>query len=207
MPLIPLWVSEPPPELRYRIRVYPNLNPDLALYLWGCMGNRTNNDLLVKLLEAGYAALMSDLEAASSAPGQGAIPLPASSPRQSRPSGFATPKTTPRTVPVADTVGKPGETASQPRLSPPVAAPVHPASQPSPPAPTPAPSPKPLQQLDVSPVASPSEAVKPQPASQNPDPLPRSTPATAEPSPSDDLDSPGPDEDEPPSLLSTFIKL
>lgn len=75
MPIVSTWVPDPPLELRYRLRVDTVKHPQLALYLWSCMGNRANNDLLVAVLEAGYAALMSQASDASSLAGQAAAPV------------------------------------------------------------------------------------------------------------------------------------
>lgn len=50
-----------PPELRYRFRVDPHRNPELAHYLLAQMGERANNEFILLLLNAGMNALRSKL--------------------------------------------------------------------------------------------------------------------------------------------------
>lgn len=48
-----------PTELRYRFRVDPNRNPELAQFLLAQMGDRANNEFIVFLLNAGMHAIRS----------------------------------------------------------------------------------------------------------------------------------------------------
>lgn len=103
MPIVSTWVPDPPSELRYRLRVDSAKNPQLALYLWSCMGGRANNDLLVAVLEAGYAALMSqaagEVAAAGGLPSHLTLPPSARSKAPRAASRAASPRPAPSSVP------------------------------------------------------------------------------------------------------------
>lgn len=195
MPIVSTWVPDPPPELRYRLRVDAAKHPELALYLWSCMGSRANNDLLVTVLEAGYAALMSQASDAASHAGQTLMPHrpPPSASRErnklqrtraASPAPGASPSSRTHVSPAADALA-------------PIPPDVTLVGSSSTAAPVQAPS-----------TSVPAAAASPQPAVVSAeDPFSGSRPSAPEPTPFDDPEPDSAAESSGSSLLSKFISL
>lgn len=63
------WSRERPSKLRYRFHVVEAEHPELFEFLWGELGGRAENHVIVALLEAGRAALLSPPNAAAAREG------------------------------------------------------------------------------------------------------------------------------------------